>query len=239
MKTKTARKRKPGRPRDEALAERRQEEILETATSVFAELGYRATDVQVIADRLGVGKGTVYRYFSSKRKLFLAAVDRGMLMLRQEADASSEGVADPLERVAKAIQTYLSFFDSHPQFVELLMQERAEFKDRKKPTYFQHYDANLGPWKKLFRGLMAEGRVRKVPVDRIIDVISDLLYGTIFTNYFAGRRKSFNVQARDVIDVVFHGILGEGERRRRGPRSAVAATRRRERPSVPEGSRMR
>ncbi len=216
MKTKTARKRKPGRPRDKALAERRREEILEMATSVFAQLGYRATDVQVIADRLGVGKGTVYRYFPSKRKLFLAAVDRGMLLLRQKADASSEGVADPLERVAKAIQAYLSFFDSHPQLVELLMQERAEFKDRKKPTYFQHRDANLGPWKKLYRGLMAEGRVRKMPVDRIIDVVSDLLYGTIFTNYFAGRRKSFSVQAHDAIDIVFHGILGEKERRRRG-----------------------
>ena len=31
---------------------------------------------QALADRLGVGKGTIYRHFPSKRALFLAAADR-------------------------------------------------------------------------------------------------------------------------------------------------------------------
>ena len=49
---------------------------------------------------------------------------------------------------------------------------------------------------------------------RIRDVIGQLLYGTVFTNYFAGHRKAPECQAREIIDVVFRGILTDSERGR-------------------------
>lgn len=203
-----------GRPKDKALTARRCEEILDIAARTFAERGFPGTDVQEIADELGVGKGTVYRYFPTKRKLFLAAVDRAMRRLREQVDASAAEAGDPLERIALAVRAYLAFFDANPAFVELLMQERAEFKDRKKPTYFEHRDANESSWQEVLRELASEHRVRDVPVQRITDVVGDLLYGTIFTNHFAGRRKSFEQQAHDILDIVFHGILADNERNR-------------------------
>jgi AcrR family transcriptional regulator len=206
--------RRPGRPVDEALQERRREEILEAAVRLFAERGYPGTDMQVLADTLGVGKGTVYRYFPSKRDLFLAAADYGMRRLQGNVDAAIAGAEDPLERVVIGIRTYLTFFADHPEFVELLIQERAHFKDRKKPTFFEHREARVERWRALYRGLIAAGRVRGVPAERITDVVSDLLYGTMFTNYFSGPRKPPEEQARDIIDIVFHGILTEPERGR-------------------------
>lgn len=213
MKVSTVKKQR--RPSDEVLWASRQEEILDTAARLFAERGYADTDTQLLADELGVGKGTLYRYFPSKQHLFLAAVDRAMRHLRQTIDASIESIADPLERIATAIRTYLSFVADHPEFVELLIQERAQFKDRKKPTYFVHREANVERWRDLYRSLIAEGRVRQMPVERISDVVSQLLYGTMFTNYFTGQRKSPEDQAREILDVVFNGILGDGERKKR------------------------
>src|SRR5207248_11623240 len=134
--------RKPGRPADPDRCERRREEILDAAVRLFAEDGYADADMQVLADRLQVGKGTIYRYFPSKRDLFLAAADRGMRLLTLEAEASMAGIDAPLEQVARGIRTYLTFFAGHPQYVELLIQERAHFKDRPRPTYFEHREAN-------------------------------------------------------------------------------------------------
>jgi AcrR family transcriptional regulator len=208
----------PRRPSDATLWESRQEEILEAAAKLFAAHGYAGTDTQLLADELGVGKGTLYRYFPSKRDLFLAAADRVMRKMRRQIDTSIEGVEDPLDRIAVAIRAYLAFFAEHPEFVELLMQERAQFKDRKKPTYFEHREANVERWRDLYRGLIAAGRVRQMPVERITDVLSDLLYGTMFTNYFTGPRKPFEAQAEDILDVAFHGILSDAERRRRRPK---------------------
>ncbi len=207
-------KRPRGRPKDDELIARREEQILETATRLFAADGFARTDVQVVADELGVGKGTLYRYFESKECLFLAAVDRAMRQLREHVHAVVNADADPLDQIAAAIHAYLAFFDAHPECVELLILERAAFKDRKKPTYFEHRDANVGRWLDLFRGLIAAGRVRNAPVEEFTETISDLLYGTIFTNHFAGRREPMEVQARRILDTFFLGILSDSERGR-------------------------
>src|SRR5262245_61063531 len=89
-----------GRKVDPDLAARRREQILDAAARLFAERGYSETDTQVLAAELGVGKGTLYRYFPSKRELFLAAADRVMRRLRQRIDDSLVGVEEPFERIA-------------------------------------------------------------------------------------------------------------------------------------------
>ena len=206
-----------GRPKDESLPERRRAQILDAATAVFAADGYRNADVQVMADRLGVSKGTVYRYFPSKQELFFAAVDRGLNRLHETVTAAADAVDDPLDRLAAAVRAYLAFFKGCPELVELLIQERAEFRDRKKSIYFVYRDARVGPWRQQMQDLIALGRLRPVPVERIMDVLGDLLYGAMFTNHFAGRHKPHEAQAEDILDVAFHGILGDKERRRAAP----------------------
>ena len=197
-------------------AERR-EEILEAATKLFAEHGYADTDTQLLADKLGVGKGTLYRYFPSKRELFLAAADRGMRKLCQYIDQSIAAIDDPPERIAEVVRSYLSFFADHPELCELLIHERALFKDRKKPTYFEHREANRERLRSLYRTYIAEGQIRDIPVDQLLDFIGDLLYGTMFTNYFSGRQVSVEVQAQGILDILFRGILSDVGRQRRPP----------------------
>lgn len=212
-------RRKRGRPKVEGLTERRREEILAAATKEFARLGYAGTDLEVVAGRVDVGKGTVYRYFSSKEELFLAAADRGMRLLNERTNAEAAKTPDPFEKIIRATHVYLRFFDEHPEFVELFVQERAQFRDRQRPTYFAHRDVNLGPWKVLLRDLIDRGQIRRMPVDRITEVFNAALYGTIFTNYFEGRRPSPDGQAREILDVILHGIRAKAPRIRKGGRS--------------------
>jgi AcrR family transcriptional regulator len=206
--------RSPGRPKDEALAARRRREILEQAVRHFARSGYANADLDAIAADVGCAKGTLYRYFPSKETLFHAAVDSVMQGLL--AATSSSASRDSLRQLEDAIRAYLKYFDAHPEYVELLIQERAEFRDRKKPTYFEHRDAQAERWRSLYRQMIDAGRLRDVPVERIRGVLGDLVYGTMFTNYFTGRRRSPDEQANDILDIVFHGILSGPERQRRG-----------------------
>lgn len=205
--------RKRGRPVDDESKARKRADILSCAARVFAANGFPGTDVQAVADAAGVAKGTLYLYFPSKEEMFLAAVDHGIQDLRNYIDACVADITDPLQRIGTAIHAYLRFFKEHPELVELLIQERAEFRDRKTPTYFQHREAGKAEWHAIIRGLIDTGRVRDVPVSRIDDVISDLVYGTMFTNHFSGRHKPLAEQARDILDIVHHGILSESERR--------------------------
>jgi AcrR family transcriptional regulator len=207
--------RKRGRPVDEEARKRKSADILVAAARVFARHGYASTDVQRIADEVGVGKGTLYLYFRSKEELFWAAVEQGLTRLEDRVNGAAQTAEDPLEKTERAIRAYLAFFHEHPEYAELFIQERAEFRDRKKLTYFAHGEANACPWKEMYRAVIAQGRLRDVPVERIMDVLGDLVYGTMFTNHLSGRNKPLQDQARDIIDIVFHGILSDSERARR------------------------
>ena len=194
-----------GRPKDETLAARRRTEILRHAIAHFSRFGFSNADLDAIAADVGCAKGTIYRYFENKEDLFHRAVHLVMDELLAATLASPSD--EPLEQLEHAIRLYLTYFDAHPEYVELLIQERAVFPAREKATYFEHRDANRGRWAPRVEELIARGTLRRVPVERVLDVIGDLLYGTIFTNYFAGRRKTLEQQVADVTDVLFHGLL--------------------------------
>lgn len=201
--------RKPGRPKDPDLESRRRAEILDAAATAFAEFGFAGTQVQVIAGRLGVGNGTVYRYFPTKEALFLAAVERGLEELSTEMDAVvSDTTADPVDQVAGAIWAYLLFFHRRPEMAELFVQERAAFPRHHRPLYFSARDGECAG-DALFERLIASGRIRPVPRERFFAVIGDLLYGTILTNLLTGRPVDPVGQTADILDVVLHGILSD------------------------------
>jgi AcrR family transcriptional regulator len=213
----TAPQRKPGRPRDPELEARRRTQILDTAAKVFAGFGFAATDVQVIADRLGVGKGTVYRYFPTKEQLFLAAVERGLQELTTEMDPIVDDPAeDPVEQTRRAVRAYLEFFRRRPEMAELFIQERAAFPHHHRPLYFSMRDENDHECKhaEFWSRLVASGKVRPMPAERFFAVVGDLLYGTILTNLLSGRPADPAAQTEDILDVIMNGLLTDAERTR-------------------------
>jgi AcrR family transcriptional regulator len=201
--------------------------IIDVAARLFAEAGYDEAEMERVAAAGGIAKGTLYLYFEGKQDLFFACVDEGMRQMQATVLQAAAATEDPFERIARAIRAYLTFFDENPHFVELLIQERAIFKDRKRPTYFEYRESNRGPWRELYTRLAAEGRIRHdMPVERILDNIGSLLYGTMFTNHFAGRSVSLEQQYHDLLDVVLFGILSAEERGRLSlPRPAEPAAR--------------
>jgi len=205
----------PGRPVDPDLHDRRRGEILAAAGRHFARHGYAGADTQQLADALGIAKGTVFRYFPTKRGLFGACIEAALVRLSGTIDAAAAAVDDPLDKLCRAMRAYLSFFDANPHVVELLILERAEFKHRKS-SYFHHRDrpGSEQEWRGLLRGLVAAKRLRPLPAGRILDFLGDLLYGTIFSHHMSGRRRGLGARYPALLDTVLHALLTDAERRR-------------------------
>jgi|GEM_PF-583272 len=68
-------RRGPGRPR-RGEADARRGEILDAATGLFAAHGLSGTTIEAVAAAAGATKRTIYRYFTDKTGLFVAAVER-------------------------------------------------------------------------------------------------------------------------------------------------------------------
>jgi AcrR family transcriptional regulator len=59
-------------------AEQTRQQILDTAQRLFADLGYDATSLQMIADEMGLTKAAVYYHFRAKSDLLQAAMIPGL-----------------------------------------------------------------------------------------------------------------------------------------------------------------
>ena len=196
-----------------ARREERRQAIIEVAARLFAELGYTACEMERVAAELGIAKGTLYLYFASKEELFCACSDAGMKQMQAAVCKAAEEAADPIDRIGRGIHAYLQFFEDHPEHVELLIQERANFKSRKRPTYFEYREVTRQKWRPVHEGLIASGKFRDdIPIERIMDAIGNLLYGTMFTNHFVGRTGSISEQQKSLVEILLRGLLSEQER---------------------------
>jgi AcrR family transcriptional regulator len=212
MNPSTSRKR--GRPVNPQLHAQRRQEILEVAIRLFGQQGYAATDTQQLADALGVGKGTIYRYFRSKRELFYAALRHVTDKLDEEIRSSIAEVTDPLQVSFRAIAAYLRFFQAHPSAVQLLLQELAHFRQEGLPVYFQYRQQNYSRWISHVQGLIAAKTMRPLPAETVVEILGDSLFGIMLANHLNNRERPPEIQAHEVMDVFYNGLLTEEGRRR-------------------------
>jgi len=106
-------------------AERRQA-LIETAIRVFSDGSYRGTTTAEIARAAGVSEPILYRHFSSKRELYLAALDHVWSRARESWEAvlgSTANVADAFEAMGAA---HVSVRDCKFQMAELWVQALGE-----------------------------------------------------------------------------------------------------------------
>ncbi len=89
----------------------RQKEIALVALDLFAEKGFEATSISNVAKAAGIGKGTVYEYFSSKEELiaeaFMVWIDQ---MMGQDVDELLANIEDPEQRLRVFVQAMMEAF---------------------------------------------------------------------------------------------------------------------------------
>lgn len=197
----------PAAKRGRMPAAERCEQILSAAVQVFAEQGFRCTEVQQIADLAGVGKGTVYRFYPTKDELFQAAVDDVLQRLTARVDDAVQNVEDPLEHLRAGFKAYMAFFQAHPEAIELFVHESAEFRRVGQPRYFAYSDMRRQAWIDIYQQLIDSGRCRVSDPQQMLDVVGNLAYGSVLVNRISGRNESLDEIADRLLDMIFYGVL--------------------------------
>ena len=76
--------------RNENRKNQTRNELLMAASAVFVRQGYHGTVVSDIVSEAGVGQGTFYRHFQSKREVFEALFGRLFLQILDEVVKKNE-----------------------------------------------------------------------------------------------------------------------------------------------------
>jgi AcrR family transcriptional regulator len=116
--------------------QRTRRRLLEAAEKVFAELGYHDASIVKITEAAGVGQGTFYLYFASKKDVFDELVrDLNRRVRHAMKDASSQGETR-LEAELLGFGAYFRFTAEHPALYRIVRQ--AEFVSPEMLHY--HYE---------------------------------------------------------------------------------------------------
>jgi TetR/AcrR family acrAB operon transcriptional repressor len=91
-------------------ATRSRERLVEAATRLFAERGYRDTSVQAIAEAAGISRGSIFWHFGSKDGLLSAVAEEAFRRWETETLVGDVGDARGVEAMRRAL-------DSHKRFL--------------------------------------------------------------------------------------------------------------------------
>lgn len=142
---------------------RREQEILDTSLKLFMEQGEDSVTVEMIADAVGIGKGTIYKHFKSKAEIYLR------LMLDYERELNelfhSESVASDKEALSRA---YFAFRMRDPQRYRLFDRlEEKVLKGHQVPEMVEQLHtiraSNFERLTRLIEGRISEGKLEDVP----------------------------------------------------------------------------
>jgi TetR/AcrR family transcriptional regulator, cholesterol catabolism regulator len=125
--TKAAKGRPKRRRRD------RRAELHAAAIKVFQEKGYAHATIQDLAEEVGVLKGSVYHYISSKEDLLKTILDDAYTA-RTELIAQTDGIEDPAEHLRQIIELYVVWHIEHVEEARIVRRESRHLTGRLKAT---------------------------------------------------------------------------------------------------------
>jgi AcrR family transcriptional regulator len=101
--------------------EAKRQHILAVAAHEFALYGFDVANINVIAEKAGVGKGTMYRYAKDKEDLFLQVLEEAAKRVKAAIDqvfeeSAGQGVRELIRSLVARLQTLGS---QYPDFITL------------------------------------------------------------------------------------------------------------------------
>lgn len=164
---------------------------------------------QELAARAGVGKGTLYRCFASKRELYLAAIIEGFAALQQRLTQALKEAASPTQKVALIARHTTEYFWDRRLFFVLLQATEPVFGPLSQGFYTER--AKLSD---MIRAALAEGvAAGELRADLNTRLCSEALLGMIRgVIRFRKSTDTPETSAKTVLELFFTGMTGGARR---------------------------
>jgi AcrR family transcriptional regulator len=193
------------------IREEVQDSILDATERLLARYGYRKMTVEDIAREVGVGKGTIYLYFTSKEEVVLSHVDRIVERVKEQLRAIALSNVTAAVRLRLMLLTRVLFrFDSVQHYTQNLNDLLAALRPGLLARRARYYDEEA----QIFAEVLNQGR--DAGEFDFVDALSTayaLLHATnallpysLSTAELGGREEVAEKTAA-VADLVLHGLL--------------------------------
>jgi TetR/AcrR family transcriptional regulator len=104
--------------RREHEKEIRKKEILNAAENLFFSKGYEDVSLNEIANKVNLGRSTLYLYFENKEELFFAIVLRGTIILHNLIKSYTKDSKNSIQRLEGFRKAYFTFAQEYPNYLQ-------------------------------------------------------------------------------------------------------------------------
>jgi AcrR family transcriptional regulator len=187
--------RAPGRPRDT----RCDEAIIEAALRELATVGFASLSMEAVATRAGVGKATVYRRWSRKEDLAVAAMEQ---LYRDEMPSPDTGsIRGDLKSMFASV---LGFVNSPAGIDYVRTTIKESMRDDRIATLYREASLRAAASAtEVFQRAITRGEVRPdIPVRAAVEFLGGLVAMRVIT----GEDLPGLDEADELVDLVLHGI---------------------------------
>ncbi len=106
--------------------ERKTNEIINAAETVFFSHGFNRTTMENIAKELELTKPALYRYFKNKKDLYYAVLLRGTIILSEMMEKEVESKNTGLEKILATGIAYYKFYKKYPDYSKLMLNSKND-----------------------------------------------------------------------------------------------------------------
>lgn len=99
--------------------------ILDAAIKLFSEKGYAQTSIEELAREAGIGKGTVYSYFQTKRDIVRAFCDDLLEYTRNELAAKTNPDTPIKQQLMIIFMADFKYVSENKEFSRVFLQEKV------------------------------------------------------------------------------------------------------------------
>lgn len=200
--------RRRGRPRDDELRRR----ALAAAAALIADAGPTAVTMEAVAAAAGIGKPTLYRYWSNRHELAMAALI-AVAPTPPRPDAATEGA--PLTRLRAQLGALVRLFATPGGRGVATLLAAADRDSEIARAFRSHFiQARRQEGAELLAEAAAAGDLDPATD---LDTALDMVYGAVFYRLMMGHRPLDAAFAERVVDLAVTALAPPGRRRAATP----------------------
>jgi AcrR family transcriptional regulator len=180
--------------------------IIRCASDIFSEREFHEVLTDDIAQRLGIGKGTIYRYFGSKEELYLAAIGEDLNGLHAAVTTVLQQDAPLPTTLEAVVRTMVTYFWRRRDFFVLMHRLEPKLKARERADWRQRRDDVVGMIRRVIERAAAHGDISRVNARLAVEVLFGMIRGVCVYRAESDRPEDLT---RLVTAIFLRGVVGD------------------------------
>lgn len=195
----------------------RREQVLAVAAGVFSEKGYRNASVADIVEKAGIGRGTFYLYFDSKKDVFLELIEsyfrefeRLLSENHQRLDEAVRGNGNVLSTWRQNMLRVLEYHRGNPDLTSVVYRDGMGMDEDFSERIDELSTVARKQFHQQFSLMRRHGLIRSVDLDVVASIVMGSTVYVIMEHLVKGRKMDIERLADEIIEYHTRSLLPPG-----------------------------